>query len=310
MKRSLFFILANSVIMAMVLALLLQSLLVINRVAEVESLSKQIQVQSNSDKSVRTLGADSSIHNGDVLFSGANDRATLKWIDGTRVQLQPNTQFGVRSVRYNALTKAETHDFRLEWGEIWLRTTRAPAPGSTFEVETPLARITVKGAVCHIQSAPNATTISVYKGRLQLSASDTSRELAEGDIAVVKEGASLQVTGNSTVTAPEKFARPQLTAGVSLASDNARVLIRGTTEAGNTVMVNGRALRVLGNGIFRHFVQMGPGRNIFTIVCTDRFGVTTSLVRTLDHGPVIRTEAPDKTPAPACQSAYPLSPVR
>ena len=80
--------------------------------------------------------------------------------------------------------------------------------------------------------------------------------------------------------AQPSIVQPDLQADVQSLKDN-KALVQGTTEKGNQVTVNGKAVKVLGNGRFMHRVTLQPGDNAFAITSTDRHGGVTTVNKSI-----------------------------
>lgn len=92
-----------------------------NPIGEVTLVTGVASVQAGGQ--ARNLGAGDALYEGQVITVGPNSYANLKFSDGGRVLLRPNTEFAVESFRYTPPPAAA-----------------APAPGSASAATSPAAQ--------------------------------------------------------------------------------------------------------------------------------------------------------------------------
>ena len=83
--------------------------------------------------------------------------------------------------------------------------------------------------------------------------------------------------------AQSSIVQPDLRADVKTLDEN-EALVQGSTEKGNRVTINGKTVKVMGNGGFLKRLSLQPGKNIFTIISTDRHGGVSTVVRSINLG--------------------------
>ncbi len=229
----------------------------------------------------------------DEVSTGPDGHVELKWADGTRVKLEPNSDLAVKQTSYNAARKADNSQFQLNRGTIFVRIIKTLNPQSKFEIETPTAKAAVRGTIFMVKVERGKTEVAVYKGAVRVS-SGQSNQLSEsyitpGKIAFSQTIGQVQVDENRSdeqaieakFAAQESIIKPELNAHVRTLNDGNRAIIQGRAELGDFVTINGQSVPVLGNGVFIYRVPVKQGLNRFTIICSDKHGATRQLVKSL-----------------------------
>ncbi len=129
------------------------------------------------------LQAGAVVRAGDQLRSGPDGYALLGLVDGSTVELQPDTQLeildfsgGVRQL------------FRIWLGKVRLRIRKLVGAPNPYEMHTPVATIGVRGTEFDIEVRPNAVTrVRVYEGLVAVR----NTQVAAGEVLV---GAGKEVT--------------------------------------------------------------------------------------------------------------------
>jgi hypothetical protein len=120
------------------------------------------------------LATGASLASADVVRTGAQSSALLRFGDGSRVLLQPQTSMRVeRSVRYGASPVVDT-ELRLDRGGAETRV--EPQPQPHFRIGTPVANLGVRGTEFRTRAAATATTVEVIAGHVEARTSATSAQ--------------------------------------------------------------------------------------------------------------------------------------
>lgn len=115
----------------------------VGAVGEVEFSKGAVSAQRISEP-VRILGRGASVYPGDVIKTASRSFLIVKFIDGTRMTLRPDTIFAVKAL--SADTGSENAIFSLVKGGFRVLTGLiSKAVGGVFKVETPVATIGVRG---------------------------------------------------------------------------------------------------------------------------------------------------------------------
>lgn len=114
--------------------------------------------------SVRLQGkGNQDLFEGDELKTGPGAQALIEFMDGTRVAINEQTTFLVRS-RQDPTTGV-TRILRLLIGELWIKTSAGPKP---LEVETPVASAAIRGTEFNMKVLPNGQSLlTVVEGLVE-----------------------------------------------------------------------------------------------------------------------------------------------
>lgn len=288
MRKPALLIFVNFAILIVVFAMLTQALFIVQRVAVTEELNGHVDVQRGGKGNFQPLSRNSFIKTNDVVRAEGDGMAEFKWSDGTRLRLTPNSQLTIKKVSYNSLQKADSSQFKLTNGKVFVRIVKPLASNSAFEVETPTALASVRGTVFSVEVKDGKTEVAVYKGEVKVSSSNGKEKQEEtilpGKVVQSSQPGSLETVSSSVHMAQfesqPSIVRPELSATIKPLKDNRGVLLTGQTEVGDKVTVNGRAVPVLFNGVFRVNLDAKAGHNEFVITATDKHGAQSSVIKT------------------------------
>jgi len=293
MKRPIFLIFANAMILIVAFAMLTQLVFVVNLLAVAETVSGHVSFQRGGRGEYATLARGAFVKTGDVLRTTSDGSAEFVWAGGTRVKMMPNTQMVIQSAQSNGLRHSSTSRFRLERGKIFVRLTRNLAPSSRFEVQTKGAIASVRGTIFSVetQGEEGDTRIAVYRGTVQMASGDQKQLVGEGQAALagvtdangaaganqiaVSRASQSEFAPESSITKPGLIARAKRVGGGA-------ALLSGNAETGSILTINGQSVPILANGTFFRRVRLQPGHNSWTFVVTDRHADTQTITRTLD----------------------------
>ncbi len=227
--------------------MMMQSLVIIQRVASVSDAEGEVLVKPANDTGFRALGDADEVLAGTVVRTGADGTVTLNWVDGSRVRLAPNSTMRVRTCSLNTSKKRITSLFDLESGQIWARVLPEPDRRVRFEVETPTATAVVHGTVFSVDvSNSGRTGVAVYEGEVEVQSERGSATLAPGQQATAqKDAAPVAAPAEDSGAWREQQGiigpRLDLDAGetIALGPGAGSVTLSGTSEPGAAVTING-----------------------------------------------------------------------
>lgn len=284
MRRPVLLIFVNAMILIVVFALLTQSLVIIQRLAKADKISGLVEVSRSDKGEWKPLDNGGLIKTGDRVRSGNDGTAEFRWADGTRWKIMPATEIKVGKSTHNMVQKADQSQLQLMTGKVFIRIIKALQPTSKFEVETPTAVAAARGTVFSVEVKNGKTSVAVLKGEVQVSSAGAG-DIAEDTITSGKAAVSAYAGELHQENAASELAafasqtsivQPDLSAQTKPISGN-RILVSGTTETGNKVTINGKKVRVLGNGQFR-YRALAENTSVFTIISTDKHGVRATRV--------------------------------
>jgi hypothetical protein len=285
MRRPFFLIFVNLGILLVLLAMLTQSLFIVQRVAITEELRGHVDVQRGGRGDFRPLSKDSLVKTNDVVRAAQDGSAEFRWPDGMRMRVTPGTQLAIQKVSFNSAARANSSEFKLDSGKIFVRIVRSLAPNSKFEVETPTAVASVRGTIFSVEVKNGKTQVAVYKGEVKVSSESSSggkaSTITPGQIAVSSTSGVLETLAdtsqNAAFEAQKSIITPELRARVLATQDPKTLLIVGQTEAGDNVTIDGKPARVLGNGSYRLRVPIKTD-NAYQVKVVDKHGATASIM--------------------------------
>ncbi len=302
MRRPVLLIFVNAMILMVVFTLLLQSLVIVRRLAVAQSVTGKVEVQRSGRGDYRALASRDMIKTGDVIRSGLDGTAEFKWADGTRWKMLPNTELTIKKAAFNAVKRTEQCHLMLRSGKVFVRITKSLSPASQFEVETPTTSVAVRGTIFSVGVQNSQTSVAVFKGEVQVKGQHPNNTtIIESGEALISDGTSMYKQSDQKEQAAFaqqiSIIKPYLQANLGEQEGN-EVLVKGETEAGNEVMVNDQKLKVLGNGVFRKSVSL-PADGKFVIVSTDKHGVASTIVQTLN---VAHSKVTPVNSGPSCEA--------
>lgn len=227
--------------------LMVQSLVIVQRIASVSEAVGDVLVKAATDEEFRPLGESTHVLAGYTVRTGANSGVTLNWVDGSRVRLGPETSIRVRKCNFNTTTKQRTSLFDLDVGRIWVRVLSAFGGKTKFEVRTPTATAGVRGTVFSVAvDDTGQTEVAVYEGSVAVEADGGSTTVASGQQAVVTSGAAPVAQQDEDAEVWEQQhgiigPRLELDAGetITLPEGADTVTLSGISEPGARVTING-----------------------------------------------------------------------
>lgn len=253
MRKAAVLIVLGFLVLVFVGGVVLQSTVVLQRVAAVRDVQGDVLIKTRTSPRFLPIADTPRVHAGDSLKTGRSGSLTLEWIDGTRLTVEPRTALTVLKCHVNKSDDAEVSQFKLDVGSVWIRVIKSLSQKSKFEVETPTATAAVRGTVFSVRVGEDGLThVSVLEGAVEVDGSSEVTKVEPNSIATVG-GATTTVspfdaTESEQWAAHERVAEPILRIdapeGSFHAAPGGTVTIRGRTERGARVTVNGTAAQV------------------------------------------------------------------
>lgn len=108
---------------------------------------------------------------GDVITTASNGHIHIRFIDGARISVRPNSVFRIQEFQYDpAQPSASVIRFTLDSGEVRsISGAAAQAARDRFRLNTPLVAIGVKGTDFLTQVSPQATRVTVTEGAIVMA---------------------------------------------------------------------------------------------------------------------------------------------
>jgi len=181
---------------------LMQSLLIIQRVAGVSGVNGMVKVRPQGQNAFLPLGDRTHVKAGDLVQTGEGGGVTLNWADGSRIRLGAATTMEVLKCQLNKGNESEAYLFKLDVGDIWVRVLKSLTEQSKFEIRTPTATAGVRGTVFSVSVKPDgATSVAVFHGKVKLATDSQELAIAERQVGTVGSDRRGQVR---SISAPEQ----------------------------------------------------------------------------------------------------------
>jgi hypothetical protein len=151
-------------------------------VAEVVHAYGDVSVTRASTETALPLASGENLATGDVVRTGAQSSATLRFADGARVLVRPESELKIERLTQSRASASTT--LRLERGSA--DSVVPPAKGasapSRYEMRTPQANLGVRGTEFRTSAAGGATRLEVLEGKVgaRMAARKAAAESAVG----------------------------------------------------------------------------------------------------------------------------------
>lgn len=275
MRKAAVLMISSLVLLLFVGGMLIQSLMVMQRVAAVSDARGRILIKPLGAETFAPLGGAERVKAGDVIQTGSDGQVTLSWIDNSRLRIGPNSVVEVLKCQFNQARRTEQYLFRLSVGQVWVRVLQALTPQDKFEIRTPTATAAVRGTVFSVAVAPDgATTVSVLKGKVTLTgngqetAVNTGQEARAGANAAGFAG-SMTDTSRFDWERNIDIAEPslQVTAPIfdRIPQGLTTLTVEGIAERHAEVTVNGQPVKLNLKGQFSTDIAIPKDAREFTI---------------------------------------------
>ncbi len=287
MRKTAFVTLLAMGILVLVGGALLQSVLVLQRVAAIREVHGQVAVSARGSSEFNPVGDKPRVYAGDTVKTGDDGAMILEWLDGTRMEVGPNTIMTILKCQINKARNTEQSVFKLDAGRIWIRVIKALSGKSKFEVRTPTATAAVRGTVFAVAvDQDGATQVSVYEGQVDVNTGDASAKVPPNAIAKTDGNAASVDSFDAGETAlwqqKQHIAEPILhiaePAEGFKAAAGATIAIEGQSENGARVTVDGKPAELQIKQRFSAHVTVPSdfegNKMIVTVTATDRRGYT------------------------------------
>ncbi len=255
MRKAAVLIILSFAVLIFVGAVILQSVLILQRVAAVRDVEGQVVVRARGQDNFEPIAGKDRVFAGDIVKTSADGQLTLEWLDGTRMVIGPDTLLTVLKCQINKSNDTEISLFKLDAGSIWIRIMKVLSQKSKFEITTPTATAGVRGTIFAVHVALDGETkVSVLEGQVAVTGGGQSQQVNPSTVATV--------AGKSKITAIQDFdeqekltwlehqnvaepiLRIEAPADGYQAKAGEMVTIAGQSEKGAKVTVDGKPLEL------------------------------------------------------------------
>ncbi len=284
MRKSAILLVGILVIFIFLGILMMQSLVIVQRIASVSDVAGEVLVRTATDEQFKPLANAEHVLAGYTVRTGAEGAVTLNWVDGSRVRLGPETSIKVRKCSLNTSTKERTSLFDLDAGQIWVRVLSALGGKTKFEIRTPTATAGVRGTVFSVAvDESGETNVAVYEGKVSVDAEDHTTVVEPGLEATVGENRDIAEQEAEGIDWEDQQGivgpRLDLDAGesVTVPEGAKAVEISGISEPNATVKINGSPVGLTNSNRFTAQVPLdGASDGLIVVSATDYRGARTA----------------------------------
>lgn len=283
MRKAAFLLLSTAAILIFVSVVITHSLLILQRVAAVDRVEGMAWICPRGHKEFVPLADRPRVAAGDIIRTNERGLVDLRYLDGTRMRIGPNSHVTVLKSQYNLATKADTQLYKLDLGRIWIRILKVLSQKSKFEVITPTATAGVRGTIFSVEVTPEGKTIvSVQEGKVALRQGEAQQELPAGTMSADGAVQPLTPQEKQLWEQHQEVVGPYLqvkkpTEGQLVKAGEA-IEVSGVSEPGAQVSVNGGApLPLKLEKLFSTTIQAPsqPGPYVITVQAKDPRGLLT-----------------------------------
>lgn len=269
----------------------------INTLASLSSIQGEVQVQKGGAGDWTAAAEGMLLRAGDVVKTGSKSSCAIKWSQDNIVKLTAFSTMKIEQLEKNPAAGSENSSLDLWTGKMYAKAKKLSTPSSTFEVRTPTAIAGVRG-----------TKLAVEVGADE----STAVECLEGSVSVKGTAGGEVVLGNKEKTTVKKNEAPQppqkldekdekdfeeaeeISEAVleimqpvgNLETDTTPIAIKGKTDPGSSVNVNGQTVTADNNGIFTATVDLTEGVNQIKIESVNKQGKSKTVNRVIKYRPI------------------------
>jgi mannose-6-phosphate isomerase-like protein (cupin superfamily) len=219
---------------------------------------------------VLSRGEAVAVRAGDSIALDAGASAELRLLDGSTVTLGNQAELTVNELRISSRAYHVALDVTA--GNIYSRVERLLSAQDRFEVRTPSSTASVRGTAFAVQViSPEASYFACDEGIVAVRLGDQEVEVSAGQQVIATVGEPLRVEPKLDTTPPAL----SIFSPSEPPAPGSTVEVRGLTEPGATVTIDGDAVVVGADGTFA--AQVAIDANPIIIVAEDAAGNTISI---------------------------------
>lgn len=171
------------------------------------SVAKAIFVQgevqlTRGGQAAQPLAAGTELRSGDLLHTGKQSALSLRFVDGSRLLLEPDSELRVEQLLVYGRSAIPAMQLRLQQGGAANQVQPDVQQPPRYELRTPALNLGVRGTEFRVQASADATRVQVLEGQVAAG----SQALNAGQGALARAGAALAV--QTLLPAPELAGLP------------------------------------------------------------------------------------------------------
>jgi hypothetical protein len=268
----------------------------LDSIAKVASIEGEVLIQKGGKGDWSAAAEGAAVRVGDVVKTGAKSSCVLTWNLGNTVKLSAFTVMKVARMDKEPAAGAENSQLDLWAGGMHGRAKKLSDVNSSFEVHTPTAIAGVRGTKLAVEvGADESTDVKCLEGSVYVKSNS-------GGEVFLKEKEKTSVKKNEPPVKPELMdeqdqqefeglddsteASLEIMQPVgNLETDVSTVKVKGTTDPGAVVTVNGQVVTADQKGSFEASVELTEGTNQIKIESANKKGKVTTKTRVVKYKP-------------------------
>jgi len=289
----------------------------IESIAKIHSIVGDVQVSKNGDDKWVAATQNMEIRSGGQIKTGPKSSCVIEWGQGNVLKLTPFTNMKIERLDFDMADKAENASLNIWTGKTFAKAKKLASPDSNFEVRTPTAIAGVRGTKLAVGvDADGTTDVECEEGAVSVK-SNTGGEvlLAANQSTTVKKDEAPSAPAAMSSDDAASFSDLDDSLGATLEiiqpvgdleTNTSPITIKGQTDPGGTVTVNGQTVIADQAGIFTVNIDLEEGVNHIKIDAANKKGKVTTKTRVIKYSPA-QTGTPTKndTTPPMLQISQP-----
>ena len=158
--------------------------------AQVTQLHGEVSLIRAADTTPVPATADSELHSGDRILTGAGSSLVIRFADGSELLVSAHSDIVLDSLSAFGSTGMVDTRIRLQGGQIDTQVIPSRGPGSRYEIITPAAVAAVRGTDFRVSADSDApvTRSEVLRGKVEVAGAGASQQVPAGFGTVAKSG--------------------------------------------------------------------------------------------------------------------------
>jgi hypothetical protein len=268
----------------------------LNVIATVSSIVGDVQIQKGGQGAWSPAKEGSVVGSGDRIKTGPESSCVLKWNRDNVMKLTAFTNLAVDKLEKNPAAGAENSSMDLWSGKVYAKAKKLSGPQSSFEVKTPAAIAGVRGTEMSVgMGADDTTNVECLNGMVSVKGRAGGEVLLKTkEKTTIKKDAQPEPPKQLDPADEQGFDQLKDSVGASLdiiqpsgdlETDKSPILVKGMTEPGGTVTVNGQPVTADDKGGFSAPVNLQEGDNKIKIEASGTKGSSKSVERNVKFKP-------------------------
>lgn len=270
----------------------------IELVAVLASVKGDVEVRTDSKRDWVDAADGMKLRTGDAVRTKSGGSCVIKWARGNIMKLTPFTEIVLDKLVVTPATKTELSSMALRKGRIFAKAKKLAAD-SSFSVSTPTAIAAVRGTRFSVMIGKDGSTeIGCTEGRLLVKSHS-------GEEVVLDEGKKVNVGKGQPPGEPEDISDEEkelflghreidipglvvLDPAGDMETFKTPLRVRGFTDPGVTIAVNGKKIPVSITGEFSMEYELDVGRNMIVIEAKNDRGMELEKEYDIEYFPSVR----------------------